>query len=369
MKSIHKGEIPEALYQSVVVLYGAGITGNRIVALLKPYKVRILYIIDDDKNKWGSTIDGIPIISYRVFEEKCTGFAHVSVILTTIYGKAVLKKLRQITWADAVEVYEMYGWLNEAYQLNGLIGGVDDAERIERFHGEIGSLKVGLADEESKRVLDGIDRYLYNKDLNILADICTESDQYFIPEVLSAIRKPLNILDAGAYVGELYQTIRNHDIKLEHWYCFEANADNYNKLIQYSQNMELSGIQVCVNKGLWDQDGTLYFDSSKGTASRIVDYRTDDQIEVISIDTYFRDKKCDFIKMDIEGAEYPALCGAMDVIRRERPIMAVSIYHSIEDLYRIQRFLMDRLQGYRYYIRHHALILCETVLYVVPNEL
>ena len=158
MKSIHKGEIPEALYQSVVVLYGAGITGNRIVALLKPYKVRILYIIDDDKNKWGSTIDGIPIISYRVFEEKCTGFAHVSVILTTIYGKAVLKKLRQITWADAVEVYEMYGWLNEAYQLNGLIGGVDDAERIERFHGEIGSLKVGLADEESKRVLDGIDR-------------------------------------------------------------------------------------------------------------------------------------------------------------------------------------------------------------------
>ena len=91
MKSIHKGEIPEALYQSVVVLYGAGITGNRIVALLKPYKVRILYIIDDDKNKWGSTIDGIPIISYRVFEEKCTGFAHVSVILTTIYGKAVLK--------------------------------------------------------------------------------------------------------------------------------------------------------------------------------------------------------------------------------------------------------------------------------------
>ena len=158
-------------------------------------------------------------------------------------------------------------------------------------------------------------------------------------------------------------------LKLEHWYCFEANADNYNKLIQYSQNMELSGIQVCVNKGLWDQDGTLYFDSSKGTASRIVDYRTDDQIEVISIDTYFRDKKCDFIKMDIEGAEYPALCGAMDVIRRERPIMAVSIYHSIEDLYRIQRFLMDRLQGYRYYIRHHALILCETVLYVVPNEL
>lgn len=369
MKSIHKGNLPEKLYQSVVVLYGAGITGNRIVALLKSYKVHILYIIDDDKNKWGSTIDGIPIISYRMFEERCAGLSHVSIILTTIYGKTVLKKIRQITGAVEIEVYEMYGWLDEAYQLNELIGGVGDIKRIERFHREIDFLKDRLADEESKRVLEGIDHYLYNRDLNILADICTESDQYFIPEVLSAIREPLNILDAGAYVGELYQTIRKHNIRLEHWYCFEANTDNYNRLIQHSQNMGLSGTQVCVNKGLWNQDGTLYFDSGKGTASRIVDYRTDDRVEVTSINTYFKNKKCNFIKMDIEGAEYPALRGAMDVIVRERPIMAVSIYHSVEDFYEIQRYLMDKLQDYRYYIRHHALILCETVLYAIPDEL
>lgn len=75
------------------------------------------------------------------------------------------------------------------------------------------------------------------------------------------------------------------------------------------------------------------------------------------------------MNLDIEGAEYPALCGAIEVIKRDRPILAISIYHSAEDLYRIPEYLMSELRSYKYYIRHHALISCETVLYAIPEEL
>lgn len=90
---------------------------------------------------------------------------------------------------------------------------------------------------------------------------------------------------------------------------------------------------------------------------------------MISLDKYFEDKSYNFVKMDIEGAEYPALCGGIETIKRDRPILAISIYHSLEDYYRIPNYLMQELNDYKFYIRHHSLILSETVLYAIPREL
>lgn len=364
MKSILKDSIPSDLYQTNVVLYGAGITGKRILNLLRPYHIKIKYIIDDDPNKWGDRLENIEVVSFQQFEKTCLSTDYISVILTTIYGKSVLKRLDRFT---NLEVYEMYSWLDEMYELNFLIKGLDDKYEIEKFCKESSLIKNKLADAESQRVLDGLYEYMNFKDLNAISDICTEHEQYFIPEVLAAIHEPLDIVDGGAYMGELYQTIRKLDIELNHWYCFEADVNNYKQLLIQAEKMGLAGIQVCIKKGLWDKEGILYFESEKGTASKIVDYKTSDQIETISLDTYFEYKHCNFIKMDIEGAEYSALCGAMKIIKRDRPILAISIYHSVEDCYRIPAYLMFELQGYRFYIRHHALIFCETVLYAIPD--
>lgn len=366
MKSISKGNIQEELQQSKVFLYGAGITGRRILKLLDPYQIKIECIIDDDINKWGSRIEGIEIISCRQFEEICTNLRHISVILTTIYGKTVLRTLNKI---DNIEIYEMYGWLDKAYGLNNLTIGLEDKTEIGKFGDHIGKIKERLADTESCRVYEGLYDYMCSKDSNVIVDVCTEFEQYFIPEVLAAIHGPLNLVDGGAYVGELYQSIEKNHLELEHWYCFEADSDNYEKLLEQAKRVKLEGKQICIKKGLWDKEGILYFDAEKNTVSRIVGYKTDNQVETISLNTYLKDKSCNFIKMDIEGAEYPALRGAIDIIRRDRPILAISIYHSVEDYYRIPDYLMSKLKDYKYYVRHHALILSETVLYAIPSEL
>ena len=51
------------------------------------------------------------------------------------------------------------------------------------------------------------------------------------------------------------------------------------------------------------------------------------------------------------------------------PILAISIYHSLDDFFRIPYYLMEQLDCYHYYIRHHALTFSETVLYAIPDEL
>lgn len=365
MKSISRDNVKNELSKSDVFMYGGGITGRRILKELKPYQINIKYIVDDDMNKWGNTLENIEIISYSQLEKMCANLDRVSIILTTIYGKTVLSRLNRI---ENIDVYEMYGWLDEAYGLNSLTIGLDDEKEIEKFGARVDELKPLLADEESRRVYEGVYDYMRSRNTDIIVNICTESEQYFIPEVLDAIQEPLNLVDGGAYVGELYQQIKKNHLQLEHWYCFEADADNYQHLLKQSEKSSLSGVQICIEKGLWDKEGILYFDADKNTVSRIVSYKTDNQIETVSLNTYFKEKSCNFIKMDIEGAEYPALCGAIDVIRRDRPILAISIYHSVEDYYRIPDYLTSMLENYRYYIRHHALILSETVLYAIPEE-
>ncbi len=58
-------------------------------------------------------------------------------------------------------------------------------------------------------------------------------------------------------------------------------------------------------------------------------------VECFSIDELFADTPLTFIKMDIEGAEYDALLGALKVIQRDRPILAICVYHTQNDIWRI----------------------------------
>lgn len=76
------------------------------------------------------------------------------------------------------------------------------------------------------------------------------------------------------------------------------------------------------------------------------------------------------IVMDIEGAETKALEGAQKTIVNNRPILAISIYHSNEDLVRLPQKLISIFEDrdYDFYCRNHANGISDTVFYCVPRE-
>ena len=69
--------------------------------------------------------------------------------------------------------------------------------------------------------------------------------------------------------------------------------------------------------------------------------------------------------MDIEGAEYPALQGAQQIIKANKPKLAISIYHSNEDMLRLAEYIHEIVPEYKLYIRAHTMGIAETILYAV----
>ncbi len=89
-------------------------------------------------------------------------------------------------------------------------------------------------------------------------------------------------------------------------------------------------------------------------------------IEVVALDEYAEQhgiRKTNFIKADIEGAEWDMLHGAEKIIRRDKPLMAISIYHSALDFFRIPLYLKTLVPEYRFKARHHSVTYSETILY------
>lgn len=58
--------------------------------------------------------------------------------------------------------------------------------------------------------------------------------------------------------------------------------------------------------------------------------------------------------MDIEGAEQAALRRVENLIKRQKPKLAVCVYHRIEDLWQIPIMLKKWVPEYSISIRHHA---------------
>ncbi len=60
----------------------------------------------------------------------------------------------------------------------------------------------------------------------------------------------------------------------------------------------------------------------------------------------FENEQLTFINADIEGAELQLVTSMIEVIRRDRLVLALCLYHEIVDIYKISIYLMKHLEGY-----------------------
>jgi len=86
-------------------------------------------------------------------------------------------------------------------------------------------------------------------------------------------------------------------------------------------------------------------------------------IDTTSIDALDLKEKVTLIKMDIEGAELEGLKGAKNTILRDKPKLAICIYHSDNDMIRIPEYIHSIVPEYKLFVKHHSILSYETVLY------
>lgn len=140
------------------------------------------------------------------------------------------------------------------------------------------------------------------------------------------------------------------------------------------ENLSARDIQdfQLIEAGLSDHVGTTSFHAGLYNGSHIVEEGSAEAdivtLPLTTIDQTVGEEQIGFVKMDIEGAEYDALHGAKGVIVRDKPLLALSVYHRIGDMLAIMDYLHHLVPKYLFWLRHYSVGLADTVLYAAVGE-
>lgn len=192
--------------------------------------------------------------------------------------------------------------------------------------------------------------------------------RYQKDDVRVEVEKGDIVIDAGVGWGDtkVYLAALADQESRGRSYAFDILQEGMGALSeQCKENSELRNITP-VLKALSDKDNEKVYVSSPSPGARVVNKKTGRAVQTITIDTFFKDQaleKVNFIKMDIEGAEVPALKGASETIKTFKPKLAISVYHKWDDLLIIPELIHSFRNDYTYYLDCTNGFGGETVLY------
>ncbi len=192
---------------------------------------------------------------------------------------------------------------------------------------------------------------------------CADNGQYFSVDFWSYNEEDGEIfVDDGCCNLQSTLILGKHCRNIRKVYAFEPDEHNYKKCKEEKDKRNLAYVDL-IKKGTWSKSEKLFFSATSDGASHISKDGAV-SVDVVAIDDVVdSEEKITFIKMDIEGAELESLKGAAQCIKKNKPKLAISIYHKPEDLYEIPMLIKNLVPEYRLFVRHHSNSFGETVLY------
>jgi len=180
------------------------------------------------------------------------------------------------------------------------------------------------------------------------------------------------IMEINSYLGDeksrhVYLNIWKYRISHKRKYIHGLRDKN-----QYfdTELIKLGEKECYVDCGAYrgDMEGKIGFLGNTEEACRISEENSNTVISTVTIDKVAGGRRVTFIKMDVEGAELRSLKGAEKIIERDHPRLAVSIYHSPEDMVDIIRYMKRRYPFYTLYVRHYTSFYADTVMYAIDEK-
>ena len=351
-----------------ILLYGMGNGADKILTVCEAYGIPVADFFASDGFVRGHSFHGKVVLSFAEAREKY-GDENMIVLLSFASSRPeVLETIQKV--ADTCETYipdvpvcgtELFN--REFYEAN---------------REEIDTARSLFADEESRRVYDGILEYKLTGRLDVLR--ATESSPVEAYRTILHAERFHVSADLGAYNGDSIRDLRQYAPHLESVVAFEPDRRNFRKLGEYAATLTEAGDHLTlhlVQAGAWCETATLTFQASGNRNAGIADTPTEAQghilpptnhnpyfgktaeVPVTSLDTVceeiFADHThLDYIKYDVEGAEYEALLGSRRVIERDAPALLVSAYHRSPDLFRLPLLVHELNPRYKLYLRRMA---------------
>lgn len=229
---------------------------------------------------------------------------------------------------------------------------------------ELTEISSFFADELSREVYFSAIKYRQThnpKDMPVYS----KDDQYFVKDVVPLTENEV-FIDCGAFDGDTMKAfIKTTKGKYQSIVCFEPVEEFHKRLEKRGQGKRVTA--VCA--GVYKESTTLQFNAEAGKGSSISSNAENTiSVPVRAIDDVPECKDATFIKMDVEGSELDALKGAKQTILKNKPKLAVCLYHRPKDFIEIPKWIHNLVPEYKLYVRHHSYSINETVLYAIPPE-
>lgn len=337
------------------VVFGAQRLGEEVCRSLQAAGTSVPAFVDNNVRKHGASINGIPVQPLSALTDK----ALPVVIATTRFTSSITRQLeaegfQHILPYSVMSLVDGIGYPDEIPYI-----GIqqDFSDNAIKYLG----LFLALADDKSRRVLDGLIAYRLNYDSRLADAVSDEyARQYFDVDLVKYDGKDV-FVDLGGYDGDtaekFIQYSRGSYAKI---YLFEPDE---NLLRRAADRLHGYKAIELIPAGAYSSDGELRFAASGRTNGAISEVG-ELVIPVRKLDSVVTEAPT-LIKMDIEGAEIEALRGAASVLRTARPKLAIAAYHYAPDLWRLVEVVRDINPNYQFYLRHYSETGLESVIYAV----
>ena len=355
---IIKSEIRSAKYLCV---FSVGVVSNSIISALKKCTdVEIDFLSDNDSSKWGKTFyGGLQCISPKELEVYKDDIA---ILITTRHYKNIYQQLTEKGFKKIFAVTE-YRILNDAYFKN--------KKNIQAIKDNVLEVIDILEDERSKKIMFTQIKNWFDFDVDTegYEGIFT-NDQYYPSDIFKLSARE-SFVDVGAYNGDtVIDFIKKTNNQFDSIFAFELDKKNFKEMESVVDKLAApvkKKIKL-YNLGLLDEEKEVYYETGgSGVQSTFINVinSASDCGKTVRLTDILKNEKVTFIKMDIEGSEIKALLGAEEIIKRQKPKLAICVYHKPEHLWEVPLYVKKIVPEYKIYIRHHNPLEYETVCYAL----
>ena len=356
-----------------IVLVGAGKLGKGVGDfLLSKCNCNIIFC---DNNKIGDFIEDKLVISIDEAVGKYRGEALfiITIFDVFLWGKKIDPRTELINRGCGNVVY--YQKLFFCYGKNNFerfapIDWLLSPSELLLEKGEI-LRAYELFDEDSKKIFINIlkSRFFSN---NGWENLYLQEYPHFDESVLPILDDEI-FVDCGGFDGDtLEEFLKQSNKKFERYFFVEPMKDNIKKIYDKGIYVEIKDKVNIIPYAVSDKIEKINFEYNGGAscATDCKDETLTEEVTSVILDNCLKNERITWIKMDIEGAEFKALCGSKKIIQIYSPKLSISVYHRSNDLWRIPNYIKSINNNYKYYLRLHSSgdIICYAIPYLYNKE-
>lgn len=338
-----------------VLMYGAGVYAYVLKRYLAACGIELAGVMVDAAYRSGDRFLGLEV---RSTEECVAELGRCHVVVGIVNHPPCVRRLEQLGARD-VHAIDVPDYLNmpQPFMYRGFVlDHLDDFERA----------AAAFADDLSRETYVALINAKIAEDPSLLAPVVRRDRLYFPQEFPPGADEVL--LDVGGYTGD---TVREfHALsggRYRRIVSLEPDAGNFAALQATIRELG-TGRALALPLGAWDERATLRLAPCEMNIDNRIAADGTRAIEVDTLDAIVDRAGVapTLLKLDINGAEYRALCGAAETLRRHRP-RVVTRLHTREDLFRLPLLLAGAAPGMRLYLRQRDHMSMMAVLYAVPG--